>query len=217
MTDALPPGGLLLVAACALVDADHRVLLTRRPEGKPMAGLWEFPGGKVLPGETPEACVLRELKEELGLDTAENCLAPLDLRLARLSRLPPPDAALRLPHLARLAGAARGPGAEVAAPARHGRAAHAARRPPARRLPLRLPVSGCAPAHHEVEPGRRAPLLWLPQGDRLLDLRSPQAATSAGPERSEPRSSGAKRSVNKVRLRQPQRAFGARTPSKPRK
>jgi len=68
---------LLLVAACALVDADHRVLLSRRPEGKPMAGLWEFPGGKLLPGETPEACVLRELKEELGLDTAESCLAPL--------------------------------------------------------------------------------------------------------------------------------------------
>src|SRR5690606_6125906 len=57
MTGSLPPGGLLLVAAGALVDADHRVLLTRRPEGKPMAGLWEFPGGKVLPGETPEACV----------------------------------------------------------------------------------------------------------------------------------------------------------------
>jgi 8-oxo-dGTP diphosphatase len=72
-----PPANLLLVAACALVDADHRVLWTRRPAGKPMAGLWEFPGGKVLQGETPEACVIRELKEELGLGTAENCLAPL--------------------------------------------------------------------------------------------------------------------------------------------
>jgi 8-oxo-dGTP diphosphatase len=68
---------LLLVAACALVDAEHRVLLARRPEGKPMAGLWEFPGGKVLAGETPEACVIRELQEELGLDVTANCLAPL--------------------------------------------------------------------------------------------------------------------------------------------
>jgi 8-oxo-dGTP diphosphatase len=68
---------LLLVAACALVDADHRVLLTRRPEGKAMAGLWEFPGGKLGPGETPEACLIRELREELGLDIAANCLAPL--------------------------------------------------------------------------------------------------------------------------------------------
>ena len=59
MTAALPHGGLLLVAACALVDADHRVLLAQRPAGKPMAGLWEFPGGKVFPGETPEACVIR--------------------------------------------------------------------------------------------------------------------------------------------------------------
>lgn len=66
-----------MVAACALVDADHRVLLARRPEGKAMAGLWEFPGGKVEEGETPEACLLRELKEELGLDISENCLAPL--------------------------------------------------------------------------------------------------------------------------------------------
>jgi 8-oxo-dGTP diphosphatase len=68
---------LLLVVACALVDRDGRVLVAQRPAGKPMAGLWEFPGGKVLPGETPEACVLRELQEELGLDTAANCLAPL--------------------------------------------------------------------------------------------------------------------------------------------
>jgi len=68
---------LLLVAACALVDVDHRVLLCRRPEGKAMAGLWEFPGGKLGPGETPEACLIRELREELGLDVAANCLAPL--------------------------------------------------------------------------------------------------------------------------------------------
>ena len=66
----------LLVAACALVDTDGRVLLARRPEGKPMAGLWEFPGGKVHPGETPEAALIRELKEELAIDVAESCLAP---------------------------------------------------------------------------------------------------------------------------------------------
>ncbi len=68
---------IVLVAACALIDADHRVLLAKRPEGKSMAGLWEFPGGKVEAGETPEACLIRELKEELDLDIVENCLAPL--------------------------------------------------------------------------------------------------------------------------------------------
>ncbi len=67
---------LLLVAACALIDTDTRVLLARRPEGKKMAGLWEFPGGKVQPGETPEAALIRELREELGIDVAEACLAP---------------------------------------------------------------------------------------------------------------------------------------------
>ncbi len=67
---------LLLVAACALVDIDGRVLLARRPEGKKMAGLWEFPGGKLNPGETPEAALIRELKEELGIDVATACLAP---------------------------------------------------------------------------------------------------------------------------------------------
>ncbi|MBX9701859.1 MAG: GNAT family N-acetyltransferase [Acetobacteraceae bacterium] len=70
---ALP---ILLVAACALVDTDGRVLLARRPEGKPLAGLWEFPGGKVNPGETPERALIRELKEELDIDVAESCLAP---------------------------------------------------------------------------------------------------------------------------------------------
>jgi 8-oxo-dGTP diphosphatase len=71
------PRPLVLVAACALIDADGRLLLAQRPEGKSMAGLWEFPGGKVEPGETPEACLVRELREELGVDTAESCLAPL--------------------------------------------------------------------------------------------------------------------------------------------
>jgi 8-oxo-dGTP diphosphatase len=68
---------LVLVAAVVLVDADGRVLLARRPEGKQMAGLWEFPGGKVNDGETPEAALIRELHEELGIDTVASCLAPL--------------------------------------------------------------------------------------------------------------------------------------------
>jgi len=66
----------MLVAAVALIDADGRVLVQQRPEGKPMAGLWEFPGGKVEPGETPEIALIRELKEELGIDTQAACLAP---------------------------------------------------------------------------------------------------------------------------------------------
>ncbi|HVK90984.1 MAG TPA: (deoxy)nucleoside triphosphate pyrophosphohydrolase, partial [Mycoplana sp.] len=68
---------LLLVAACALVDADGRILLAQRPEGKSLAGLWEFPGGKVEPGETPEETLIRELHEELGITTKVACLAPL--------------------------------------------------------------------------------------------------------------------------------------------
>lgn len=72
---AIPGKNLLLVAACALIDSDNRVLLARRPEGKKMAGLWEFPGGKLNPGETPEQALIRELREELGIDVAEACLA----------------------------------------------------------------------------------------------------------------------------------------------
>jgi 8-oxo-dGTP diphosphatase len=68
---------LVLVAAVALVDADGRVLLAQRPDGKAMAGLWEFPGGKVEEGETPETCLMRELDEEIGISTWASCLAPL--------------------------------------------------------------------------------------------------------------------------------------------
>lgn len=68
---------LVLVVAVALIDRDGRVLIAQRPEGKAMAGLWEFPGGKVEPGETPEAALIRELQEELGIDTWASCLAPL--------------------------------------------------------------------------------------------------------------------------------------------
>lgn len=68
---------IVLVSAVALIDPDDRVLLARRPEGKAMAGLWEFPGGKVERDETPEAALIRELHEELGIETRESCLAPL--------------------------------------------------------------------------------------------------------------------------------------------
>jgi 8-oxo-dGTP diphosphatase len=68
---------VILVVACALVDADRRVLIAQRPEGKTLAGLWEFPGGKVEPGERPEATLIRELQEEIGITVKEACLAPL--------------------------------------------------------------------------------------------------------------------------------------------
>ncbi len=72
-----PPDKIMYVVAAALVDREGRVLLAQRPEGKNLAGLWEFPGGKIEAGETPEAALVRELKEELGIDTRESCLAPL--------------------------------------------------------------------------------------------------------------------------------------------
>jgi 8-oxo-dGTP diphosphatase len=67
---------LLLVAAAALIDRDNRVLIAERPAGKPMAGLWEFPGGKIGPGETPEKALARELREELAIEVCDTCLAP---------------------------------------------------------------------------------------------------------------------------------------------
>ena len=68
---------LILVAACALIDVDRKILMAQRPEGKSMAGLWEFPGGKLEAGETPEACLIRELHEELSINVTASCLAPL--------------------------------------------------------------------------------------------------------------------------------------------
>ncbi len=68
---------LVLVVACALIDADGRVLVAQRPPGRTMAGMWEFPGGKIEAGETPEAALVRELAEELGIDVTHECLAPL--------------------------------------------------------------------------------------------------------------------------------------------
>ena len=73
----MPPLPLTLVVAVALIDADNRILLAQRPAGKQLAGLWEFPGGKVEPGERPEQTLIRELHEEIGIDVSEPCLAPL--------------------------------------------------------------------------------------------------------------------------------------------
>lgn len=80
------PAPVILVVAVALVDVDGRVLLAQRPAGKAMAGLWEFPGGKVKDGETPEAALIRELKEELDIDVTEACLAPFTFASHRYER-----------------------------------------------------------------------------------------------------------------------------------
>ena len=76
ITEAKPPLPIILVVACALVDTDGRVLIAKRPQGKSLAGLWEFPGGKVEPGEGPEAALIREMNEELGVTITASCLAP---------------------------------------------------------------------------------------------------------------------------------------------
>ena len=91
----------LLVAACALIDADGRVLIAQRPEGKPMAGLWEFPGGKVETGERPEETLIRELEEELGIVVKEACLAPLTFASHTYPDFHLADAALCVPALGR--------------------------------------------------------------------------------------------------------------------
>jgi 8-oxo-dGTP diphosphatase len=83
---------LVLVVACALIDTDGRVLIAQRPEGKALAGLWEFPGGKVESGERPEQCLIRELKEELGITVREACVAPLTF-----ASYPYPDFHLLMP------------------------------------------------------------------------------------------------------------------------
>jgi 8-oxo-dGTP diphosphatase len=99
------PTRVILVSAVALIDPDGRVLLARRPEGKAMAGLWEFPGDKVEPGETPETALIRELHEELGIDTWASCLAPLTFASHSY-----PDFHLLMPVFAcrRWSGTARG-------------------------------------------------------------------------------------------------------------
>ena len=99
---------LTLVVACALVDADKRVLIAQRPEGKALAGLWEFPGGKIEAGERPEQTLIRELHEEIGITVSEACLAPLTFASHAYDDFSSVDAALHLPALGRRGDRARG-------------------------------------------------------------------------------------------------------------
>ena len=147
---------VLLVVACALVDGDGRVLLARRPEGKPMAGLWEFPGGKVHPGETPEAALIRELGEELDIGVEASCLAPFTFASHPLRR-----GHLLMPLFLcrRWEGAVRareGPGARLGPPAAAARLRHAARRQAAGGDAAGLPVKG-RPGHDPLTPADALP------------------------------------------------------------
>ena len=100
---------VLTVVAVALVDADGRVLIAERPKGKKLAGLWEFPGGKLEPDERPEEALIRELREELGIEVKAPCLAPPHVCELFLRRFSPADAAVHLPAVGRFCPAARGP------------------------------------------------------------------------------------------------------------
>ena len=145
---------ILLVAAVALVDPDGRVLIAKRPEGKTLAGLWEFPGGKVEPHERPEAALIRELKEELAIDVTEILPGSADLRQPCLRRISSAHAALCVPAVegrgdfARRAGAAMGE--TVEAP----RLSHAASRQAAHRASHRLALT---PDSHRLSVSREWP------------------------------------------------------------
>ena len=121
---------MLLVSAVALIDHDGRVLLAQRPEDKPMAGLWEFPGGKIEPDETPETALIRELDEELGINTAATCLAPLSftsttVRIRHSGSISSVVAPLCLSALARPTAGDRGRHAEMGAATTIARLPHA--------------------------------------------------------------------------------------------
>ena len=135
----------LLVSAVALVDVDGRVLLARRPPGKTMAGLWEFPGGKVRQDETPEAALIRELKEELAIDVTESCLAPFTFAIPPLSGFRSADAALSVPALGGPSNGVGGAGNRLGQAGAALRLSDAARRSAADRDASRLPLTRSRP------------------------------------------------------------------------
>ena len=144
MSDGQRDKPILLVAACALVDADGRVLLAQRPEGKSLAGLWEFPGGKVEPGETPEETLIRELHEEIGVETQMACLAPLTFAshtYETFHLLMPLFVCRRFWGIAAAEGR---PGAEMGAAEADARLSDAAGRRAADPVPDRPALTGCA-------------------------------------------------------------------------